>query len=109
MIVIMSKRCVEDYYEKLNAHLRTLIGYCCNPTLRECEDETHTPKMGTWESSKTLETSEFDCRGQNTLHWGVLYIIGKLSKCKCRKWACMSHLDIFNTSYGKKKGWESNW
>jgi hypothetical protein len=21
----------------------------------------------------------------------------------------MSHLDIYSTSYGKKKGWESNW
>jgi hypothetical protein len=23
--------------------------------------------------------------------------------------ACMGHLDICNTRYGKKKGWESNW
>jgi hypothetical protein len=30
-------------------------------------------------------------------------------KCKCRKWACMSHLDIYSTSDDKKKGWESNW
>ncbi len=37
------------------------------------------------------------------------YIIGKLLKCRCLKWACMTHLDIFNTSYGKKKGRESNW
>jgi hypothetical protein len=43
---------------------------CCNPTLKECEDETHTPKIGTWESSGTLESSEFDYKGQNTLHWG---------------------------------------
>jgi hypothetical protein len=27
MIAIMSKRCVEDCYEELNACLRTLIGY----------------------------------------------------------------------------------
>jgi hypothetical protein len=33
---------------------------CRNPTLRECEDETHIPKMGTWESSGTSESSEFD-------------------------------------------------
>jgi hypothetical protein len=39
-----------------------------NPTLKECEDETHTPKIGTWESSGTPETLEFDCRSQNTLH-----------------------------------------
>jgi len=82
---------------------------CRNPTLKECEDETHTPEIEAWESSGTPEISEFDCRGQNTTHWGVLYIIGKLSKCKCRKWARMGHLDICNTHYGKKKGRESNW
>jgi hypothetical protein len=48
-------------------------------------------------------------QGQNTLHWDVLYIIGKLSKSRCRKWARMNHLDICSTSYGKKKGQESNW
>jgi len=82
---------------------------CHNPTLRECEDETHIPEMGTWESSGTPKISEFKCRGQNTLHWGVLCIIGKLVKCRCRKWAHMGHLNISSTSYGKKKGWESNW
>jgi hypothetical protein len=57
------------------------------PLLEECEDDTHTPKMGTWESFGTPETSEFDCRGQNTSPWGVLHVIGKLLKCKCRKMA----------------------
>jgi hypothetical protein len=70
---------------------------------------THTPKIGTWESTRTPKTSEFDCRGQNTWHWGFFYIIENLSKCRCRKWACMSHLDICSTSYDKKKGRESNW
>ncbi len=82
---------------------------CCNPTLRECEDETHTLEMGTWEPSETLKISEFDYRGQNTLHWGVFYIIGRLKKCRCRKWVHMGHLEICRTSYGKKKGRESNW
>jgi hypothetical protein len=36
------------------------------PLLEACEDDTHTPEMGTWESSETPETLEFDCRGQNT-------------------------------------------
>jgi hypothetical protein len=79
------------------------------PLLEKCEDDTHTPKMGTWESSGTPKTSELDCRGQNTLPWGVFHVIGKLLKCKCRKWPRMSHLDICSTSYGKKKGRESNW
>jgi hypothetical protein len=65
---------------------------CCNPTLRECEDEIHTPEIGTSESSVTLEASEFDCRGQNTSHRGVLYIIGKLSKCRCQKWTSVAHV-----------------
>jgi hypothetical protein len=78
--------------------------------LEEWEDDIHTPKMGTWESTRTFETSKLDCKGQNTLHWGVLYIIGKkLSKCRCWKWAHTSHLDIYSISYGKKKGQESNW
>jgi hypothetical protein len=82
---------------------------CRNPTWRECEDETHIPEMGTWEFSRTFEILEFDRRGQKPSHWGVLYIIGKLSKCRCLKWVHMGHLDICNTSYGKKKGRESNW
>jgi len=45
-----------------------ILTFCRNPTLRECEDETHTPEMGTWESSGTPKTLEFDCRGQNTSH-----------------------------------------
>jgi hypothetical protein len=84
-------------------------GECRNPTLRECEDEIHTPETGTWESTRTSKISEFDYRGQNTSPWGVLNIIEKLSKRRCQKWACMIHLDIRNTSYGKKKGRESNW
>jgi hypothetical protein len=79
------------------------------PHFEKSEDETHIPEMGTWESTRTPEISEFNCRGQNTLDCGVLYIIRKLLKCRCRKWACMSHLDIFSTSYGKKKSQESNW
>jgi hypothetical protein len=79
------------------------------PLWEKCEDETHTPEIGTWESSGTPETWEFNYRGQNTLHWDVLYIIGKLLKCRCRKWPCMDHLDIWSTSYGQKKGRESNW
>jgi hypothetical protein len=68
-------------------------------------------KLSFWELESwwTLEPSERDCKGQNTLHWGVLYIIRSLLKCRCLKWACMTCLNIYNTSYGKKKGRESNW
>jgi len=78
------------------------------PLLEECEDDTHTSEMGIWESFGTPETSEFDCRGQNTSPWSVLHVIEKLLKFICLKWLRMSHLDICSTSYGKKKGLESN-
>ncbi len=67
-----------------------------------------TPKSGNLESSGTPKNSELDCMGQNTLHWGVINIIGKVLKCRCPKWPRMSHLDICSPSYGQKKGRESN-
>jgi hypothetical protein len=61
------------------------------------------------ESQWTLKFSKRDCKRQNPSHWKVLHIIGKLLKRRCLKWARMTHLDIWNTSYGQKKGRESNW
>ncbi len=61
------------------------------------------------ESQWTPKSSEGDCRGQNPLDWKIIYIIEKLLKLRCQKWVCMTHLDIWNTSYGQKKGRESNW
>jgi len=43
------------------------------------------------------------------MSYGVLYIIGKLLERRYLKWALIAHLDIRNTSYGQKKGWESNY
>jgi hypothetical protein len=80
--------------------------YIATPLWEECEDETHIPEMGTWEFVETPETSY--CSGQNTSRWGVLYIIKKMSRHRFRKWARMSHLDICNTSYGKKNSQELN-
>jgi hypothetical protein len=74
----------------------------------KCENATHTPRSGKMESSETPESSEDDLRGQISLPWCVLYINGKLLKCKCPKWPCMGHLDISSPSYGQKKGRESN-
>jgi hypothetical protein len=79
------------------------------PLWATCDDETHTPKSWGLESSRTPKNSELDCRGKNTSHWGVLYINGKVLKCKCPKWPRMNHLDICSPSYGQKKGQESNW
>jgi len=85
---------------------------CCNvatPLWGKCEVATHTPKNGTWESFETPENFEHNYRGQNTSHWNVFYIVGNVLKCKCPKWPRMSHLDIYSTNYGQKKGRESNW
>jgi hypothetical protein len=60
------------------------------------------------ESRWTPETSESDFRGQTSMDCGVLYINEKLLKLRCLKWARIAHLDIWNTSYGQKKGRESN-
>jgi hypothetical protein len=61
------------------------------------------------ESSGTLECSEFDSKAQNTLHGGVLGVIGKVLKRRYRKWPRIGHLDICSSSYGQKKGRESVW
>jgi hypothetical protein len=39
----------------------------------------------------------------------IPYIIENLLELKCLKWARIAYLDILNTSYGQKKGRESNW
>ncbi len=63
-----------------------------------------------WELSPSgLPTLKSDYKSQDASHWRILYIIGKLLKCRCLKWARMTHLNICNTSYGKKKGRESIW
>jgi hypothetical protein len=67
------------------------------------------PPFWELESQWTFESSKGDCKGQNLLDWKKIYIIENLLKLRCLKWACMTHLDIWNISYGQKKGRESNW
>jgi hypothetical protein len=71
-------------------------------------------KPNTWkswdlESSGTPECLELDSKGQNTSHWGVLDVIGKVLKRRYRKCPHIGNSDICNPSYGQKKGRESNW
>jgi hypothetical protein len=56
------------------------------------------------ESLWTPETLESNFRGQNSMACGVLHIIRKLLEHRCLKWACITHLNILNTSYGQMKG-----
>jgi len=60
------------------------------------------------ESRWTPKISKSNFRGQNSMYYGVLYIIGKLLELRCLKWDRIFHLDIWNTSYGQNKGRESN-
>jgi hypothetical protein len=85
------------------------IIHVTTPLWAKCEGEAHTPKSEKLESSGTPKNSELDCRGQISSHLNVLDVIGKVLKCRCPKWPRMSHLDICNSSYGQKKGRESNW
>jgi hypothetical protein len=52
------------------------------------------------ESQWTSEFSESNRKGQNPFHWRVPYIIAKLLKRRCLKWARMTHL-----GYLKHKLW----
>jgi hypothetical protein len=65
--------------------------------------------VGSWSPEWTPKFSKLDSKGQNPFPWIFFYIIGKLLKYRCLKWARIAHLDIRNTSYGQKKGWELNW
>jgi len=56
-----------------------------------------------------LNIQKMIARGQNSMDWRVPYIIKKFMEFRCLKWVRMTHLDIWNTSYGQKKGRESNW
>jgi hypothetical protein len=61
--------------------------FCRNPNLAKCGGEAqHLKRVEDLESSGTPECSELNGKGQNTLHWGVLGIIGKVLK----------HVDIEN-------------
>jgi hypothetical protein len=46
--------------------------FCRNPTLRECEDETHTPKIRTWESLG-LPKFQSSIAGVKTPYIGVFF------------------------------------
>jgi hypothetical protein len=74
-------------------------------------EPSHPNGVPLWEleSRWTPKSLKDDCKGQNSMAWVVLYIIGKLLERRYLKWACIAHLDIWNTSDDQKKGRESNW
>jgi hypothetical protein len=62
-----------------------------------------------WSPKRTPKFLEHNCRGQNPSAQKFLFIIEKLLKHRCLKWARIAHLDIWNTSHDQRKGWEWNW
>jgi hypothetical protein len=66
-------------------------------------------KVGDLKSFGTPECSELDNKGQITLHWGVLGVVGKFLKRRYLKYPRIDNSDICSPSYGQKKGRESNW
>jgi hypothetical protein len=89
-----------------SCHLRHIVAPLLWPSVGV---KPNTWKSRELESSGTPECSDLDSKGQNTLHWGVLGVTGKVLKRKYRKWPRIGHLDICSPSYGQKKGRESNW
>jgi len=81
------------------------VGKCEGMNLRTPPRELPLWELESW---WTPRFSESNCRGQNSMDWGFFYIIKNILEHTCLKWDRMTHLDTSNTSYGKKKGWESN-
>jgi hypothetical protein len=50
------------------SYLSSILGVVATPLWAKCEGEAHTPKSGNLESSRTLENSELELKGQNTSH-----------------------------------------
>ncbi len=94
--------CYEFFCESVRWNVATL-------TWSSVGVKPNTWKSGDLESSGTPECLELNSKGQNTLHWGVLGVIGKVLKRRYRKWPRIGHLDICSPSYRQKKGRESNW
>jgi hypothetical protein len=57
----------------------------------------------------TFESLKSNFKGQISLDQKVIYIIEKLLEHRYLKWVRMTRLNTWNTSYGQKKGRESNW
>jgi hypothetical protein len=75
--------------------------------------DSHTPQwtftLGVGVLMESLRSPEFlenHLKGQNSLDWKFPYTIENRLRCRCLYWACIFHLNTYNTSYGQKKGWE---
>jgi hypothetical protein len=94
---------VQDKKEAQEAHL-ILLGV--QESVREWT-LTLPSELPLWEleSLWSSEPSRSDCKGQNSLNWKVIYIIGKLLKRTCLKWARMtgSQIDSLISNHQKPR------
>jgi len=67
------------------------------------------PSVGVKPNIPKVGDLELDSKAQNTSHWGVLSVIGKVLKRRYWKWTRIGHLDICRPSCRQKKGRKSNW
>ncbi len=65
------------------------------------------PKVGTWSPLGLLKTQSLIV-GVKTPFIELFFILFERLKFRCQTWPRMSHLGICNTSYGRKKGQESD-
>ncbi len=90
-------------------HNSLLTQFVATPFCPSVGVKPNTCKVGYLESSGTPKCLKLNSKAQNTSHWGLLDVIGKVLKHRYRKCPRIGHLDICSPSYGQKKGRESNW
>jgi hypothetical protein len=113
-ILALGSRPKQKELARLRAKRKLESHIACSPECKKVwgNESTHSQgssHFGRWSLGGLLNIQRAIVRGQNSMDWGVLYIIEKLLQCRCLKWAHMTHLEIGNISYGQKKGRESNW
>jgi len=65
--------------------------------------------LGSWSPGGLSNLQRVIARVKTQWIEDFFYINGKLLERRYLKWARIAHLNIWNTSYGQKKGWELNW
>ncbi len=94
-------------YEHLKNILKMLLyivfTHVATPLWPSVGVKPNTPKVGDLESSKIPECLEFDSKAQNTSHWGVLSVIGKVLKRNIKNGLALAIWTFAAQVMGKRK------
>ncbi len=102
IIMLMSFYKVEiDHKKKKNLNVATPLW----PSVGVKPNTWKSWRFGVLRDSRMFRVRQ---QGPKHLHWGVLGVIEKVLKRKCRKWPRIDNSNICSASYGQKKGRESN-